>query len=164
MSGDDFQERLRAAVDRGKRRAEAKADAARAAEMSEEDKRRMHTQYRLELSELIERSVNGIADHFPGFRIEGIFGADGWGTACYRDDLSIVRGRRENKYSRLEMMIRPYSDLGVLDLKAKGTVANGEVFNRAHYAAINEVDLDEFKHLIQTWAVQYAEMYATKLG
>lgn len=149
-----------AAIQRGQRRADAKASAKRAAELSEEERRRLHTQYRLELSDAIEKAVHQVADHFPGFRIEGLFGEVGWGTACYRDDLAITDGKRQNRYSRLEMVIRPYSDLGVLDLKAKGTVANREIFNRAHYVAIAEVEIEAFHDLIQTWSIEYAEMYA----
>ncbi|MEM9828905.1 MAG: hypothetical protein AAF958_20125 [Planctomycetota bacterium] len=160
MSGDEFKRRMDAAINRGRRRASAKASAAEAAKMSEEERKRLHTQYRLELSDLIEKSIKQVADHFPGFRVEGIFGQAGWGTACYRDDLAIQDGRRENRYSRLEMVIRPYSDLGVLDLKAKGTVGNREIFNRANYEAIDEADPAEFRELIETWAIEYAEMYA----
>ena len=50
----------------------------------------------------------------------------------------------------------------MLDLKAKGTVANREVFNRNHYKELDDVELTRFKHMIETWAVQYAEMYAAK--
>ena len=151
-----------AAIARGQRRADAKASAARAAKLSEEERRRLHTQYRLELSDTIERAVKGIVDHFPGFRTEGLFGEVGWGTACYRDDLAIEKGRRENRYSRLEMVIRPYSEASVLDLKAKGTVANREIYNRGHFVPVDEVDVQEVHELIETWAVEYAEMYAAR--
>lgn len=157
---DEFQSRMDAAIARGKRRADAKESAKRAAKMSEEERRRLHTQYRLELSESIEKAVHQVSDHFPGFRIEGLFGEVGWGTACFRDDLAINSGQRQNRYSRLEMVIRPYSDLGVLDLKAKGTVANREIFNRGHFVAVTEVEIEEFHELVQTWAIEYAEMYA----
>ena len=158
----DFSDRLESAIDRGRRRAAARDAAQRRAEMTEEERRRLHTQYRLELSENVERAVHQVADHFPGFQTESIYGEAGWGTACYRDDLAITDGRRNNRYSRLEMTIRPYSDAGILDLKAKGTVANREIYNRAHYVSVDEVELDEFKELIDTWAVEYAEMYAAK--
>ena len=60
------------------------------------------------------------------------------------------------------MMIRPYSDLKVLELKGKGTVMNRELFNRSHYVAVAEVEAEEFEQLIDTWAIEYAEMYAAK--
>ena len=159
---DDFSSRLESAIARGKRRAEIKANQQREQQLSEEELRRFHTSYRLSLSERIEIAIKRVADHFPGFRQESIFGEAGWGSACYRDDLRIENGRRSNQYSRLEMMIRPYSQLHVLDLKGKGTVVNRELFNRSHYINVAEVDSDEFERLIDTWAIEYAEMYSAK--
>ena len=159
---DEFQSRLESAIARGKKRAEHKATQQRAKQLSEEELRRLHTSYRLALSDQIESAVNGVADHFPGFRIESLFGEVGWGAACYRDDLRIESGRRNNQYSRLEMVIRPYSELRVLDLKGKGTVMNRELFNRSHYVPVAEVDPEEFQQLIDAWAIEYAEMYAAK--
>lgn len=159
---DDFESRLESAIARGQKRADQKASAERAKELSEDELRRLHTSHRLTLSERIEKAVHKVADHFPGFREESLFGEVGWGAACYRDDLKIIAGRRENQYSRLEMMIRPYSDSRVLDLKGKATVMNRELFNRSFFVPIAEVDADEFEQLIDTWAIEYAEVYATK--
>ncbi|NND97336.1 MAG: hypothetical protein HKN47_08420 [Pirellulaceae bacterium] len=162
MSDDDFTSRLESAIQRGKRRAEHEAHKERAKELSEEELKRLHTSYRLSLSDRIESAVARVADHFPGFRQESLFGEVGWGAACYRDDLQIEAGRRRNLFSRLEMMIRPYSDLRVLDLKGKGTVANRELFNRSHFIPVGEADPEEFERLIDAWAIEYAEMYAAK--
>ena len=159
---DDFNERLESAIQRGKQRAEQKASIERQQEMSAEELRRMHTSYRLSLSEHIEKAVHRVADHFPGFRTESLFGENGWGGACYRDDLRIEAGKRSNQYSRLEMMIRPYSDLNVLELKGKGTVMNRELFNRNHFVTIAEVNEADFLRIIDAWAIEYAEVYATK--
>jgi len=161
---DDFTSRLESAIQRGRRRAEHQASEERRKELTEEDIKRLHTSYRLSLSERIETAVHRVADHFPGFRTEAVFGAEGWGEACYRDDLRIEAGRRSNLYSRLDIVIRPYSDFGVLDLKGKGTVLNREIFNRSFYAKITEADPDEFTQLIDTWAIEYAELYASKTG
>lgn len=159
---DEFNSRLESAIQRGKRRAEHTASQERQQELSEEELRRLHTSYRLALSERIETAVHRVADHFPGFRIESLFGESGWGTACYRDDLRIENGKRTSQYSRLEIMIRPFTDLHVLDLKGKGTVMNRELFNRSHYVEIADVDLDEFRRLIDAWAIEYAEIYAAR--
>lgn len=159
---DEFESRLESAISRGKRRAELKANEQRREQLSEEELRRMHTSYRLALSERIESAVHRVADHFPGFQQESLFGEVGWGSACYRDDLRIQSGRRSNQYSRLELVIRPYSESRVLDLKGKGTVMNREVFNRSYFAEVVDVDLQEFEQLIDTWAIEYAEMYAAK--
>ena len=162
MSDDDFQSRLQSAINRGKRRGDLGAEKKKANELSEDELRRMHTSLRLSLSERIEKAIHQVADHFPGFREESLFGEVGWGAACYRDDLKITGGRRENQYSRLEMMIRPLGDAKVLDLKGKGTVMNRELFNRSYYMPIADVDADEFEQLIDTWSIEYAEQYAAK--
>jgi hypothetical protein len=159
---DDFESRLESAISRGKKRANWKASQERQKELSEEELRRMHTSYRLSLSERIESAIQRVADHFPGFQQESLFGEVGWGSACFRDDLRIEAGRRNNQYSRLEMVIRPYSDLNVLDLKGKGTVMNRELFNRSFYVPVAEVDIEEFEQLIDSWAIEYAEVYAAK--
>lgn len=159
---DDFTSRLESAIQRGRQRAEYQASEERRKELSEEELKRLHTSYRLSFSEQIETAVHRVADHFPGFRTESVFGEEGWGTACYRDDLRLDAGRRTNLYSRLELVIRPYSDLRVLDLKGKGTVMNREIFNRVHYTKIAEVDPSEFSQLIDSWAIEYAELYAAK--
>ncbi len=161
---EDFTSRLESAIARGKHRAQLKADETRRKELSEEELRRMHTSFRLSLSDRIEAAVAQVADHFPGFRQESLFGEVGWGAACYRDDLRIEGGRRRNQYSRLEMVIRPYSDLKVLELRSKSTVQNRELFNRNHYVPVQEVDIDEFTQLIDVWAIDFAEMYAAKTG
>ncbi|MEM6978420.1 MAG: hypothetical protein AAF539_02050 [Planctomycetota bacterium] len=162
MTRDDFESRLESAIRRGRRRSEHEASREAKAKMTEEEMRRMHTSYRLSLSDQIENAVARVADHFPGFRTESIFGEDGWGSACYRDDLRMSGGRRENLYSRLELVIRPYSDLRVLDLKGKGTVMNREIFNRAHFTKVADVDVDEYQDLIDAWAIEYAELYSAK--
>lgn len=159
---DDFNARLDAAIRRGQQRAEHQASTQRQRELSEEELRRLHTSHRLSLCDRIESAVHRVADHFPGFRVESVYGEGGWGTACYRDDLRIEAGKRNNQYSRLEIVIRPYSDLRVLDMKGKGTVMNRELFNRSHYVSIADVDLDEFQRLIDAWTIEYAEIYAAK--
>lgn len=159
---DEFKSRLESAIARGRKRAEVHASRERQKELSEEELKRLHSSYRLALSDRVESAVRGVADHFPGFREESIFGEQGWGSACYRDDLKIDSGRRSNQYSRLELVVRPYSDLGVLEIKGKGTVMNQELFNRNYFVPVAEVDLEEFARLIDTWAIEYAELYATK--
>lgn len=159
---DDFESRLESAISRGKKRAEWKASQERQKELSEEELRRLHTSFRLTLSERIEVAIQRVADHFPGFQQESLYGEVGWGSACFRDDLRIESGRRTNQYSRLEMVIRPYSDLHVLDLKGKAAVMNRELFNRSFYIPVAEVEIEEFEQLIDGWAIEYAEVYAAK--
>jgi hypothetical protein len=39
---------------------------------------------------------------------------------------------------------------------------NRELFNRNFFVPVSEVDVVEFENLIDTWAIEYAEMYASK--
>ena len=159
---DDFKSRFESAIKRGQQRRDYSANEAKRKELTEEELKRLHTSYRLALSERIEAKIKKIVDAFPGFREESLFGEVGWGSACYRDDLQIQEGRRSNQYSRFEMVIRPYSDLRVLDLKGKGTVQNRELFNRSLFRNIDEVDLAEFESVIDAWTIEYAEQYAAR--
>ena len=158
----DFDERLQKAIERGHRRADARSEAQRQAEMTEEEFKRLHSLFRLRLSERIEECMKRLPNHFPGFRYETMYGDRGWGRACFRDDLRLDRGARATDYSRLEMTVRPYSHLHVLELSAKGTVRNKEVFTRNFFEPLAEVDLERFLGLVDTWVLEYAEVFATQ--
>ena len=159
----DFNERLQRAIDRGARSRDAKAREAAAKALSEEECKRLHSQYRLEVSEKIETCLQQLADHFPGFKFESVVGEKGWGAAISRDDIDLYQGQgRTNFYSRLEMVIRPYGSHHVLDLAAKGAIRNKEVFHRNQYQLLSEVDLDSFQELIDLWVLEYAELFAAK--
>ncbi|MGD9719974.1 MAG: hypothetical protein AB7O59_02025 [Pirellulales bacterium] len=158
----DFHERLEKAIQRGQRalddRERKRADAA----MGEEELKRLHTQYRLDLSEHIEECVRQLPQHFPGFRFETLVGERGWGAAISRDDLQVSGGRRENLFSRLELAVRPFSNLHVLELTAKGTIRNKEVYNRTQYQMLTEADLATFRDLVDRWILEFAELYAAQ--
>lgn len=156
----DFQERLEKAVQRGKRVSDERARIAAEAAMSEEELKRLHSQYRLELSEHIEKCLHDVAHQFPGFRFETVVGDRGWGAAISRDNLAFEGGKRLNYYSRLEMTVRPFSRSHVLELTAKGTIRNKEIFNRSQYHSLHKADGKSFNELIDLWALEYAELYA----
>ena len=159
----DFDDRLKKAVERGSRRSEAKAKAARAKALSEEELKSLHTKHRLYLSEHIEHCVLSLPQHFPGFRHETIYGERGWGAGCSRDDIGPgPDGKRANYYSRLEMTIRPFSSMLVLELVAKGTIRNKEIFNRSHFEKLDDADSETFRELIDVWVLEYAELYAAR--
>ena len=158
----DFEERLQKAIQRGQHRADEKVRDAHAKELSEEDLKRLHSQYRLTLSEYIENCLQKLPNHFPGFQYETIFGDRGWGAACSRDDLRLSGGRRDNDFSRLEMTVRPFSSYHVLELAAKGTIDNKETFNRSHYEILSDADIDHFVELVDIWVLEYVEMYAAR--
>ena len=159
----EFEERLQKAIERGYRRGDARAEEEAARAMSEDELKSLHSRYRLRLSEHIEACIRRRPTHFPGFEVETIYGERGWGAACRRDDLRLFsRTQRESYYSRLEITVRPYSHLHVLELNARGTVHNRELFNRQHYKPLAEVSLDDFLDRVDTWVLEYAELYAAK--
>jgi hypothetical protein len=157
-----FDDRLREAIERGHKRGENAARDAAAKALTEEEYRRLHSDLRLRLSEHIESCVKRLPNYFPGFQYETMYGDRGWGGACFRDDLRISRGARSTDYSRLEVTIRPYSSLHVLDLAAKGTIRNREVFNRNFFEELEAADEQKFRELIDAWVLEYAELYALR--
>jgi hypothetical protein len=163
VNDPSFQQRLEQAIERGQhtRAARHQADAAKA--LSEQELQRLHSQFRLNLSERIERCLHQVVDSFPGFRFETVVDERGWGAIISRDDLQLGRGReRGTTFSRLEMVIRPLSAAFVLDLSAKATIHNKEYFNRSHYQKLADVEADTFVQLIDAWALEYAELYAAR--
>lgn len=158
----DFQERLEKAIQRGQRSQDAEARARADRAMGEEELKRLHTSYRLELSEHIETCLRQLGSHFPGFRYEPVVGASGWGAAIARDDLTLSAGKRTNHFSRLELAVRPFSASHVLELAAKGTIRNKEIYNRSQYQLLSHVDMASFRELADRWVLEYAELYAAK--
>jgi hypothetical protein len=157
-----FDDRLRQAIDRGHKRSEVAAREAAAKAWTEEEYRRLHSQLRLTLSDHIESCLTRLPNCFPGFQYETMYGDRGWGGACFRDDLVLSRGSRSTNYSRLEVTIRPYSPLHVLDLAAKGTIRNKEVFNRNFFEELATADEPKFRDLVDVWVLEYAELYAAR--
>lgn len=156
----DFSERLKRATQRGhSARAEKEFEAAAEA-LSEEEQRRRHSQQRLTLTEHIETRLRELADNLPGFKIESLVEERGWGTGISRDDLVVSRGKRQNLYSRLQLLVGPFNEYHVIDVTAKGAIRNKENFNRTHHKPIAEFDEAEFKELIDRWVLDYAEEYA----
>lgn len=159
----DFDERLQKAIDRGQSRLAKGEQEAAAKELSEDDYRSLHSKYQLQVSEHIEQCLQKVASHFPGFGFETVVGERGWGGAIRRDDFGRGSGGgRSNFYSRLEMTVRPYGSHHVLELTAKGTIRNKELFSRKHFKLLEEADPDLFEDLVDTWSLEYAELYAAK--
>jgi hypothetical protein len=158
----EFEDRLKKAVARGASRAESLQSAEERKRQEAEELKRLHTKYRLELSDHIEQVIRRLVDMFPGFRHQSVFGDAGWGSACVRDDLVIEKGNRSNKYSRFEIVVRPVNEFNVLDLQAKGTIADRELMSRSLYHPIAQADMARFRQAVDDWAVAYAELYAMK--
>jgi hypothetical protein len=156
----DFEQRLQRAIQRGEASRDAKEREAAGRALSEEECKRIHSQFRLELSDHIERCLQQLPDHFPGFRFESVMGDHGWGGAVSRDDVGISDGVRKNLYSRLEVTVRPYSALHVLEIAAKGTIRNREVFNRTQFQKLAEADPQPLRESVDLWILEYAEKYS----
>jgi hypothetical protein len=154
-----FEDRLKQAAARGANKQNQNLTDAERKKAEAEELKSLHSKYRLVLSERIEIVVKKVVDLFPGFRYQTVFGDAGWGGACMRDDLVLQRGARENRYSRFEMAVRPVNEYFVLDLQAKGTIANRELLTRNFYQPLAEVDLEKFKELVEQWALVFAELY-----
>jgi hypothetical protein len=158
----DFEKRLQRAVERGQQAHDDKARRQAREAVNEDELKSLHSQYRLSLSEHIEACVHRLADHFPGFRYESIYGERGWGASISRDDVRRGERGRDNFFSRLEMTIRPFSEYHVLELTAKGTVLNKEIFNRSHFQLLADADPESFTEMIDLWILEYAELFAAK--
>jgi hypothetical protein len=155
-----FRERLQRATERGKQIRAAQLNEAAAKALSEEECRRRHSQYRNELTDHIEKCLGDLAENFPGFRMETIVDESGWGAAVSRDDFGLTAGKRNTFFSRMRIVVSPYSQYHVLDISAKGTVRNKEILSRNHYQQLSDVDLQTFRELIESWALDYAELYS----
>jgi hypothetical protein len=159
----DFNQRLQKAVERGQKHRDLREREEAARVMSEEECKRLHSQYRLKITDHIETCLKQLVDYFPGFRLETIIGETGWGSSVSRDDVQIQKGRaRDGLYSRLEMLVTPLSKYHVLNVATKGTIRNKEVFNRTHYQLLGEVDLDAFCEMLDLWVLEYAELFAAQ--
>jgi len=77
-----FEDRLQKAIERGKRRGATARNEAASHAISEEELRRLHSSFRLQLSEHIEKCIRQLPNYFPGFRLETLYGERGWGAAC----------------------------------------------------------------------------------
>jgi len=157
----NFEDRLRKALERGEKTRDARGRAALERELSLEELRSLHSRYRLELSEHIEKCLKKLADHVPGFKFQSIVSEEGWGGRISRDDLHLHPGRpSESRYSRLEILISPLGSIGILEMVVKGTVRNREAMNRKQYQQLEEFDLVTFKELIDLRILEFAELYA----
>ena len=85
----------------------------------------------------------------------------GWGARISRDDLSVERGKGAAFYSRLEVLVSPLGTAPIIELVAKGTIRNKEVFHRRNFQQLTEADIDSFQELIDIWVLDYAELYAS---
>jgi hypothetical protein len=158
----NFEQRLRRAIERGEQSRDAARQADRQRELSAEELRNRYSHARIELTEHIELCLRRLADHFPGFALASIVEED-WGARITRDDLRLRAGRpHAAEYSRLEVTVSPRGAADILEVVAKGTIRNKEVFNRRFYQPLRELDLDTIRDQIDLWVLEYAEQFAAQ--
>jgi hypothetical protein len=159
----DFDQQLKNAIARGARSRDVRSQAAQSAAMTAEEQKNRHASMRLDLSEQIEDRLRKLADHFPGFEFSTVISDEGWGARITRDDLRLSRSKStESLYSRLEMLIPPMGTTPIIELIAKGTIRNREIFSRKHYQYLEDADLSGFASMISLWSVEYAEQFAAQ--
>ena len=160
----DFDEQLKQAILRGKKTQEARDREAEKDKLDAEALRRRHTEFRLAISERIEQTLQALTNQMLGFDYENIYGERGWGGAVSRDELRIAQGVRNNVYSRLEITVKPLSELNIVNLTAKGTIKNKEMFARKHHREIAEAKMDEYLELVDRWVLEFAQLYSADKG
>lgn len=155
----EFDEQLKQAIQRGIQTNEARQREAAQQQLNAEDLKRRHTEFRLAISERIEKTLQSLVNQLPGFEYENIYGDRGWGGAVSRDELSISHGKRNNVYSRLEITVKPFTELGIVNMNAKGTIKNKEMFTRRHHDPVQEADMEQFLSMVDRWVLEYAQLY-----
>lgn len=156
----DFDKQLKQAIQRGMKTNVARQKEAEKQQMNAEDLKRRHTDFRLAISERVEQTLESLINQLPGFEYENIYGDKGWGGAVSRDELNIQRGKRTNVYSRLEITVKPFSDLAIVNLIAKGTIKNKEMFARKHHQPVPDAEMDEFLEMVDRWVLEFAQLYS----
>ena len=159
----DFESKLEKAIQRGQNRNVAKTNAQKQSELSKEDIRNQHNDFRLNLSDYIESGLKKLANHIPGFDYETIYGSKGWGGALSRVDLDRgPSGKAGSFFSRIEITVRPQNEFNVVNIVGKGTIRDKELFTWNHYEAILEAKQADFEQMIDNWILQFAEQFAAR--
>lgn len=158
----DFESELEKAIQRGQERGSAHSDAKKRAEATKEELRNKHNTFRLNLSDHIENCLRKLANHFPGFDYETIYGEKGWGGAISRNDITRgPDGKAGTFFSRLEITVRPQNEFNVVNIAGKGTIRDKEMFNWNHFEDITTAKQSVFEGVLDKWVLQFAEQFAT---
>lgn len=156
----DFEERLQKAIQRGQQTRNSGASASEADAATEEQLRAFHSQLRNELAEHIENCLRKLCDHFPGFEYQTVVNEKGWGARISRDDIRLGRGTAKNEYSRLEVLVRPFSDTHIIEVATKGTIRNRESLNRTNFRFLREAAIAPLKQIVDGIVLEFAEQYS----
>ena len=159
----DFESELEKAIQRGNSIGKANVEADKQALNTKEQLRNRHTEFRLNLSEHIEAGFRKLANHFPGFEYETIYGHRGWGGAVARNDIDRgPDGKAGSFFSRVEITVRPQNEFNVVNICGKGAIRDKEIFTWNHFVDIAEADQADFKSTIDKWILEYAEQFAAR--
>ena len=156
----DFEERLQRAIQRGQQARLADSASAEADAASEEELRLKHSHLRSELTEHIEGCLQKLYEHFPGFDYSTVLNEKGWGARITREDIKLGRGTARNEYSRLEILVRPFSDLHILEISTKGTLRNRESLNRSNYRFLKDAMLPDLTQIVDGIVLEFAEQFS----
>lgn len=160
---DDFERRLEEAIERGQRKNLNRQSMVRQSEMTAEQIRNQHNEFRLNLSDYIEKGLKKLANHFPGFKYETIYGSRGWGGAISRDDIDRgPDGRTGTFFSRIEITVRPQNEFNLVNVAGKGTIRDKEVFTWNFYQSVAEAEMATFEKTIDQWMLEFAEIFAAR--
>ena len=159
----DFEDRLQRAIQRGQQSRLAGGATTESDAATEEELRTKHAQLRNELTEHIENCLHKLCDHFPGFDYNTVLNETGWGARISRDDIKLGRGTAKNEYSRLEVLIRPFSDTHILEVATKGTIRNRESLNRTNFRFLKEATVEVIKPMIDGIALEFAEQFSANI-
>lgn len=156
----NFGDRLDRAIQRGERIRTRRDQDDRASTLSAEELKSRHSAAKIELSEYVEQCLKAVVDRFPGFEHTPVYSEDGWGGRVQRLDLALSKpGASKEEFSRLELLVKPLSELPILSLAGKGTIRDKEVFARTNYQRLEELDLDSYRETVDLWVLEYAERY-----
>jgi hypothetical protein len=159
----DFDNELEKAIQRGQQLSQSRNAAAKKEALTAEQIRTAHTAFRLHLSDHIEQCLKRLANHFPGFEYETIYGSRGWGGAVSRNDLQRgPDGKAGSFFSRIELTVRPQNEFNVVNIAGKGTIRDKEMFTWNHFDDVLGCDQTEFEKRIDAWVLQYAEQFAAR--
>lgn len=159
----DFDNELEKAIQRGQQLSQSRNAAAKKEALTAEEIRTAHTALRLHLSDHIENCLKRLANHFPGFEYETIYGSRGWGGAVSRNDLTRgPDGKSGSFFSRIELTVRPQNEFNVVNIAGKGTIRDKEMFTWNHFDDVLGCDQTEFEKRIDAWVLQYAEQFAAR--
>lgn len=137
--------------------------------MGEDELRKLHGDFRIHFSDHIEQCLRQLADHFPGFSFSSVVGEEGWGAEISRDDLGLGANKSQPKtyysrfFSKLNLVIKPFSSAHIVELVGKGTIRNKEIFSRNQYQRLPDIDTTVMDQTIDQWVLEYAEKYAAQV-